>query len=239
MKHRAVFITATDTGVGKTIVTALLLAHLRRRRFRAVAMKPFSSGDRNDARLLRAVADNGVPLDAINPIHFKNPVAPYVAERLERRTWKTSSIHSAFRALRSTFSPILIEGIGGLLVPLHKRYSVCDLVCDMKLPLVIVARPGLGTLNHTALTIKVAREAGVKVLGIVLNDAAGKPHGIAERSNFSAIEEVCRVKVLAHIPHIPRFWLAANSIRDALKNATLAREVAKLATVLDTSRASR
>ena len=239
MKHRAIFITATDTGVGKTIVTALLLAYLRRRGHRAVAMKPISSGDRNDARLLRSVIDNEVSLDEINPIHFKNPVAPYVAERLEKTTWKLSAIHSSLRALRSRFSPVLVEGIGGLLVPLRRRYFGRELVRDLNLPLLIVARTGLGTLNHTALTVEVARTAGLKVLGVVLNDAAGRPHGIAERTNLSAIEEVCGVKVVAHIPHIPRFWLAANSIHEALRNPLLRREVAKLATVLDTSRASR
>lgn len=232
MKHQAIFITGTDTGVGKTVVTALLLAYLRQRGIHAVAMKPISSGDRNDARLLRALAADEISLDAINPIHFRRPLAPMVAARMEKRRLDTRPIRSTLHALRSTFSPVLVEGIGGLLVPLRRGYVVRDLVCELRLPLLIVAKPNLGTLNHTALTVEAARKVGIEVLGVVLNDSAGGRPGLAERTNAKAIEAACETVVLGRIPHLSAREFTAASVRSIARRSSVARELARVADAL-------
>jgi dethiobiotin synthetase len=232
MKHRTLFITGTDTGIGKTIVTALLLARLRQTGINAVAMKPISSGSRSDARLLRALAISKVSLDQINLIHFRHPLAPLVASRLERKPWRLAQIRSSLAVLNSAFRPVLVEGIGGLLVPLRTNCSVRDLVKNLRLPLLIVARPGLGTLNHTALTVEAARAAGIKVLGVILNGASGDPRGLAERTNSAAIEEVCGVKVLAEFPHLSRLRPTRVSVLAALRRLDVRRACDKLIAAL-------
>lgn len=232
MKHRAVFITATDTGVGKTVVTALLLAHLRHRGHNAVALKPISSGDRHDARLLHSLAEGALSLDEINPIHFRYPLAPMIAARMERRRRNIPHLVSDRFPLPSSFFPVLVEGVGGLLVPLHRGYWVRDWVKQLRLPLLVVARPNLGTINHTALTVEAARSAGLNVLGIVLNHARGGPPGLAERTNARAIEETCGVRVLATIPHLPNFRPDAHCIRAALRRVATRSAVERVISLL-------
>jgi dethiobiotin synthetase len=232
MKHSAVFITGTDTGIGKTVVTALLLAHLRRQGINAVAMKPISSGDRTDARLLHALAGKKASLDAINPIHFRHPLAPLVAARLERKSWHVAQIRSALRGLRSTFTPVLVEGIGGLLVPLAPRFTVRDLVRNLRLPLLIVARPGLGTLNHAALTVEAARTAGVHVIGVAFNSPAAIRGGRAERTNAAALKEMCGVPVLAQFPHVARLRPTPAAIQRAVRMREIERGCRQLTSAL-------
>lgn len=232
MKHRAVFITATDTDVGKTVVTALLLAHLRHRGHNAVALKPISSGDRHDARLLHSLSDGVLSLDEINPIHFRHPLAPLIAARMEGRRWNLRRLVSDFLLLPSCFFPVLVEGAGGLLVPLRRGCSVRDWVKQLRLPLLIVARPNLGTINHTALTVEAAQSAGLNVLGVVLNNALGAPPGLAERTNARAIEETCGVRVIATIPHLPNFRPDAPGIRSALRRAAVRGAVERVISLL-------
>jgi dethiobiotin synthetase len=223
MRSHAVFITGTDTGVGKTVVTALLLAHLRARGRPAIAMKPISCGDRHDAHLFHGLADCRVPFDRINPIHFQKPLAPLAAARMERRHWDVAIVQSAFCSLGSTFSPVLVEGIGGLLVPLKRGYAVADMVKDLRLPLLIVARPGLGTLNHTALTVEAARSRGIRVLGIIFNSASGRAPDLAERTNAKVIEQVCSVKLLGRFPYISMAEDRVSSIRSAAQSKIIQR----------------
>lgn len=232
MKHRAIFITATDTGVGKTVVTALLLAYLRQRGQNAVALKPISSGDRNDARLLHSLSDGVLSLDEINPVHFRHPLAPMIAARMEKRPLDLRSMLSALNTQLSTPSPVLVEGVGGLLVPLRRGYSVRDLVKELNLPLLIVARPNLGTINHTALTVEAARRVGIKVRGIVLNDSRRGTPGLAERTNAKAIEETCGVKVVAMIPHLPGLKPNAAGIRASLRRKAVREAVTRVAALL-------
>ncbi len=196
------FITGTDTGVGKTHVTALLLAELRRRDLPAAGFKPIAcgAGGRADAQTYRKLMRNEVPLDVINPIYLRHPVAPSVAAKLEGQRIDLDKIHSVFRLLTSDFSPILVEGAGGLLVPIRRNYFVADLIRQLDLPLIIVARLGLGTLNHTLLTIRQAQAMKLKIAGIILNDTTGR-RGLAERTNAKAIAELAGVPLLGVVPH--------------------------------------
>ncbi len=199
------FITGTDTGVGKTYVTALLLAELRRRGRPAAAMKPIACGPdgRNDARAYRRLMSEEVSLDRLNPISLRHPLAPSVAARLEHRTINLRRVHSDFRLLTADFSPVLIEGAGGLLVPIKRNYFIADLARDLNLPLIIVARLGLGTLNHTLLTVRQAQAAGLKIRGLILNDLTGR-RGLAERTNIAEIPKLTGVPLLGVVPYRAR-----------------------------------
>ena len=196
------FITGTDTGVGKTHVTALLLAELRRRDLPAAGFKPIAcgTGGRTDARIYRKLMRNEVPLDVVNPIYLRHPVAPSVAAKLEGRRIDLDKIQSTFRILSSIFRPVLVEGAGGLLVPIRRNYFVADLIHQLDLPVIIVARLGLGTLNHTLLTIRQAQAMKLKIAGIILNNTTGR-HGLAERTNAKAITELAGVPLLGVVPH--------------------------------------
>jgi len=230
MAIRGIFITGTDTGVGKTHVTALLLAELRRRGLPAAGFKPIAcgSGGRDDARTYWKLMDNEVPLDVINPVYLRHPLAPSVAAKLEGRRIDLDKIKSVFCLLTSDFSPVLVEGAGGLLVPILSRcqkaarnsvpylspvghaiacrrsgtqpYFVADLARQLDLPLIIVARLGLGTLNHTLLTVRQAQAMKLKIAGVILNDTTGQ-RGLAERTNAQTIAELTGVPLLGVVPY--------------------------------------
>ncbi len=192
-----IFVTGTDTGIGKTIVAAGLAAALRRRGIDAGVMKPVSCGDRDDARFLRRAAGVDDPLDLINPLHFRAPLAPSVAAALEKRPVDLRPVWAAYRRLSRSHERLILEGAGGLLVPIRERWTVAHLAKRLRLPLLIVTRPRLGTLNHTALTVLVARAFGLDVLGLVVNHAAP---GRADRRTWSALEAETGVPILAEVP---------------------------------------
>jgi len=199
------FITGTDTGVGKTYVTALLLAELRRRGVPAAAMKPIACGadGRNDARQFRALMQNEVPLDRLNPVYLRHPLAPSVAAKLEHRPINLRRIRADFRRLTAAYSPVLVEGAGGLLVPIKRNYFIADLARELNLPVIIIARLGLGTLNHTLLTVRQAQATGLIVRGVILNDLTGR-RGLAEKTNIREIPALTGVPLLGVVPHRAR-----------------------------------
>jgi len=175
MATKIVFVTGTDTGVGKTLLTALLLCHLRQRGIRALALKPFCSGGRVDAELLHALQHGDLTLAEINPFYFSEPVAPLVSARLHKRRIPLDQViqHISSIATRVEQIPrpqiadlriknpkariqnyLLIEGSGGLLVPLGKGYTVRDLISRLACDVLVVSRNQLGTINHTLLTLE-------------------------------------------------------------------------------------
>ena len=156
---RLIFITGTDTGVGKTTLTALLLAHLRSQQISALAIKPFCSGSRDDVTLLRSLQDNELTPDEINPVFFNEPLAPFAAARLHRRRIPLRHVLEHIRLIARRCDCLVIEGVGGLLVPLTSNYSVLDLITRLRCEVLIVGRNRLGTLNHTLLTIRALRSA--------------------------------------------------------------------------------
>lgn len=196
------FVTGTDTGVGKTYVTALLLAALRQRGWPAAAMKPIACGadGRRDAQTYRRLMQCEADLDVLNPIYLRAPLAPWVAARLAGRRLSLERVRAAYRAVANRFHPVLVEGAGGLLVPITPRITVADLARQMQLPLLIVARLGLGTLNHTLLTVEAAQRRGLTVRGVILNDTTGK-RGAAERTNPAALKKLCSAPVLGVVPY--------------------------------------
>ena len=146
------FVTGTDTGVGKTYVTRLLLESLRSIGIRATGYKPIACGDRDDARDLAAVSACG-DIDRINPVHFKTPVAPYVAGIIESQTVDKEALLAGYRSLATENDTVIVEGVGGWEVPVSAGYRISDFARDLGLPVLLVAGNKLGALNHILLTI--------------------------------------------------------------------------------------
>ncbi len=206
---KGLFITGTDTGVGKTYVASGICAELRRRGADVGVMKPAETGcNLRDGRLiprdaLHLMKASGAhdPLDLVNPYRFRRPLAPSVAARSEKKTVRLSTIMSCFRKLSSRHEYMVVEGAGGILVPLSGKYTYLDLALALELPALVVARPSLGTINHTLLTQAVLKERGVSVAGIVINYAQRQKRGSAEQSNPSVIEELSGVRITGIISH--------------------------------------
>ena len=222
---RGFLVTATDTGVGKTVVTGGIAAALARKGVDVGIMKPFATGARrvgrglvsDDARFLQRAAGSEDSLDLINPVCLKPPLAPSLAAELEKKPIDLQAVWSAWRTLKGLHSTMIVEGVGGLLVPLLPRFTVARFAQRLKLPLLIVTRPTLGTINHTALTVHAARSHGLRVAGLIINHAARIRPGLAERLNPAALEAETRVPVLGIIP-----FLGADPLR-AIRHAAFDR----------------
>jgi dethiobiotin synthetase len=154
MQPTILFITGTDTGVGKTVLAALLTRHLRERGLNVAALKPVCSGGRDDARLLRKASGGVLPLDEINPWHFRTPVAPLLAARRERRRVKLSQVVAHIRRLPKRFKVLLVEGAGGLLSPLGDDFDSRDLMAALRATPIIVGSNRLGAVNQILLTLE-------------------------------------------------------------------------------------
>lgn len=193
------FITGTDTGVGKTYVTLWLARLFAGEGLGVGVMKPISSGPRkeNDALYLKRKLKLKDTNHLINPIHLSLPLAPYPAARLQKRKLSLAPVFSAFAKLSKRHDCLLVEGIGGVLVPLTRTYLVADLIKDLGLPAIIVARAGLGTINHTLLTVEALRKRKVKIAGIILNGYKRKE--LSERTNAEVIEELTGIPIMAKL----------------------------------------
>jgi dethiobiotin synthetase len=216
---RGLFVTGTDTGVGKTEVACALVVGHRARGLDVGAMKPAQSGvvagEPSDAARLRTAAGDADPPELVCPYVFAAPLAPAVAARLEGTSIALPRLVEAARALEARHAALVVEGAGGLLTPLSDRESYADLAVALRLPVLIVARAGLGTVNHTALTCEALRARGLAVHGVVLNRSqlASDP---SERWNASEIERVTGARVLASLPHEPDAALRARRFADEL-----------------------
>ncbi len=211
------FVVGTDTAVGKTVAACAILAALREqhRRVRLGVCKPFSSGCRRDrdglvnadAEALAHFSDCRLPLEVVNPVRFRAALAPAAAAEQEAQAVDWSAITRSLATLDERCDALLVEGVGGLMVPLdprHPRFMVGQLAHALGYPVLIVCRSGLGTLNHTCMTVELLRQAGCRVCGLVMNrgaqaaDAAGEDASIA--SNRQWLERLTGVKVLAELP---------------------------------------
>jgi dethiobiotin synthetase len=193
------FITGTDTDVGKTYVTALLTRALRRAGFDTVAMKPVSCGEPGDTLALRNAADCELAVQEVTPVSYKAPLAPIEAARMENRTFDPSEVLPTFERLHRTHRSLLVEGVGGWLVPLGKDYSSADLAKAMNLPVLLVVRNKLGAINHTLLTLESIAAHGLTCGGIVLNNHPDDVSDAAAAGNRSLTPELTNVPVLFEI----------------------------------------
>lgn len=205
------FITGTDTGVGKTVITAGLLGAFRKRGVDAVAIKPIQSGGvlrdnrliSEDAYFYGTVSDLPYDNRELNPVCLQAPLAPVAAAAAEGVRIDVERVLEHFQILAARHQVILVEGVGGLLVPLvGPGFTVADLAASMALPLLVVARPGLGTINHTGLTVACAKARGLEVAGIIINGYDHENPGEAERINPGLIEAMTGVPVLGLVPKV-------------------------------------
>lgn len=193
------FITGTDTGVGKTYITKLLVESLRAEGKYAVGFKPISCGDREDAVILAAASGN-LSLDEVNPLHFSSAVAPHVAALLENKTIDPAQILASYQAISEIYDPVIVEGAGGWEVPITESYFVSDLAKDLNLPVILVAANRLGALNHILLTLAAIQAKGLKCAGIILNQLEDEMD-TPMITNKGIIESLTQVPLLDHIIH--------------------------------------
>jgi dethiobiotin synthetase len=204
---RGLFITGSDTGVGKTHCTSLLARLLRRNGRRVRVCKPVATGavrvgDRwrseDTQRLAEAAAETD--LDAVTPWVFPEPAAPPVAAGLVGRTLSLDELAGAVRRRAVEEGILLVEGVGGLLCPLTDHETVADLASRVGFPLVIVVRHGLGTLNHTLLTVEAAQHRRLLVAGVVVSETTPM-HGVAEETNVEELRRRLAVPLLGVLRH--------------------------------------
>jgi dethiobiotin synthetase len=194
-RGKIIFVTGTDTGVGKTIFTGLLVHHLRSNGVHALAMKPFCSGGRGDVRLLRAMQDAELAGDEINPFYFPEPIAPLVSARRRKCLISLGEVVGAIKKIAARCECLLIEGSGGLLVPLGENYLVSDVIRRLNCEVIVVARNQLGTINHTLLTVQALKRFGVKNMSVVLmgtrkKDASVEKNGAVLREFLKGMKVV-------------------------------------------------
>lgn len=202
------FITGTDTGVGKTIVAGGLAALHKNQGLNVGVMKPVATGCKrvnnrlisDDAVFLQLSAEVEDEYELINPISLEQPLAPTVAARLSNTKIDTDKINTAYDTLCERHEYIIVEGIGGLLVPIDEYYFIVDLANEFELPLIIVCRPTLGTINHTLLTASYAREHGLEVKGIVVNESAENCDAVVKKTNIDEIKRLTELPIIGTIP---------------------------------------
>jgi len=207
----SVLVTATDTGVGKTVVAAGLVLALRMRGFSAAGCKPFATGCREegdrlvseDAELLAEACEYELSEELISPVRYRPPLAPAVAARLEQRPVDLDAALQALGEIGQRYDFVVVEGIGGLAVPLTDEMTVADFAASAGLDLVIVARRTLGTLNHTRLTVEYARSRALSIRGIVLAGPAVPEDDLSAGTNLAEIERLTGISVAASIPALP------------------------------------
>ncbi|MCG9129696.1 dethiobiotin synthase [Candidatus Poribacteria bacterium] len=196
-----IFITGTGTEIGKTIVAGGIATYLKECGLDVGVMKPISSGGTEDADFLKQITNLDEPLSLINPIVLKNPLAPSVASDLEGIDVNFSSIEQAYKILEKRHDILVVEGVGGIAVPLNKKQLVTHLIQELNLPIIIVGSLGLGTINHTLLTVTFAKQSNLQILGIILNSNDNYTHGLAEQTNPNEIERLTNIPVIGILPY--------------------------------------
>jgi dethiobiotin synthetase len=206
---KGIFITGTDTGVGKTMVSAALARLLMLHDLKVGVMKPVTSGCRevdgrlvsDDAELLAWAA--GIPVtDDVAPYLLREPIAPSAAAEKDGVRVDFNRIREAYASLAASHDLVIVEGAGGLMVPLSGGMLVADLVNQLNLPLLVVARPNLGTVNHTCLTCFVAKQMGLDLRGVIINNFPNLPD-LAEQTAPHLIDSLCGAPLLGRFPALP------------------------------------
>ncbi|HET7625497.1 MAG TPA: dethiobiotin synthase [Verrucomicrobiae bacterium] len=223
MKRSIVFITGTDTGAGKTILTALLAAFLREKGANVAALKPICSGGRGDALLLRKALKNALPLDEINPWHFREPIAPLLAARRERKKISLADVVAHARRTSKKFPIVLVEGAGGLLSPLGENFDSRDLIKVLGAIPIIVSPNRLGAINQTLLTLDALPKPLAQRAKIVLNSVDSA--NAARVGNLKLLGEFVGHNRIHILPHLTQ----PNDLEGSLQNENVRRTFRKLA----------
>lgn len=226
--RRGFFITATDTGVGKTVITAALIKTIGILGLRPCGMKPIETGCikegdvliPSDGMFIKAIAHMEEDIRFISPCCFKSPLAPLPASEIEGISVDLEKIKKAYTELSKNYDAVVVEGIGGLLVPIKRDYFVLDLIREFGLPTIVVSRPGLGTINHTMLTVKYAIKEGLDVAGIIINYIQPPEGTLAEDTNPQIIKQISPVPIIGVFPYLED--MESNTIeRAVVKNLNI------------------
>jgi len=204
------FVTGTDTGVGKTVIAAALIKAIGLLGMKSCGMKPIETGCTkkggvlipSDGMFLKSIARMDESVSLISPCCFEHPLAPIVSADTEGKSVDLGKIRNAFDKLTKTYRSIVVEGVGGLLVPINKNYFVLDLAKELGLPLIVVSRPDLGTINHTLLTVKYALKEGLTVAGIIINYTYPSEGSMAEETNPQVIKQLSPVPLIGIFPYL-------------------------------------
>ncbi|AJQ26143.1 dethiobiotin synthase [Pelosinus fermentans] len=207
------FITATDTEVGKTVITGAIAAALRGRGCDVGVMKPVASGGIADrmgslmaedaAFLMQAAGIGPEESQLVNPVCLAPALTPAVAAAISGVTINIQDFITSFQQLTQLHNPVIVEGVGGIVAPLWKKYTVADLMAELALPVIVVVRPNLGTINHTVLTVEYGRSRGLDIAGIIINGWKQDHAGILETSNEEYIKEMTGLPILGKFPYAP------------------------------------
>ncbi len=224
---KSYFITATDTGVGKTTVTSALAACIQKLGINVGVMKPVATGfaqktgfKSSDVSILYHAAKVNDPEDEINPIFMPLPVSPYDAGKVLDLKFDKKIILEKFAKLQGKHNMMLVEGIGGILTPLSRDYFVADLIKEMNLETIIITRSTLGTLNHTMMTVNTCRARKITITGIIINnyDENGGP---AEKTAPATLHEITGIPILGVLPFVKDYENTATMIPYVEKNIDL------------------
>ncbi|MFL6316138.1 MAG: dethiobiotin synthase [Nitrososphaeraceae archaeon] len=207
---KGVFVTGTDTEIGKTTVAASLASLLRLSGWNVGVMKPFATGTRvfstkyksKDSALLARAAQVNDPDKEINPFFYSVPTAPFTAAKIMSE--KEPSLEDALRIcqkLAAKHNFMIVEGIGGIMVPVTKEKCILHFAKSLGLPTIIVAGSELGTINHTLLTVKICNDFGLNLLGIIINGMPAKV-SLLKKQTVETIRELSKVRILSVIPYI-------------------------------------
>jgi len=203
----SIFVTGSDTDVGKTYVTAGLAVTLRKMGVDVGVMKPFAAGNpqitgfkSEDVEILSKAAQVSDSEKLMNPQFFKMSASPYTASKNLRVKVKVDSVLSAFKKLSKLHSMVLVEGMGGIMTPILKNYFVTNLIKDMDIPAIIVVRTKIGTVNHTVMTCKMCEKYKIPIKGIIINNFDS--NGYRVKTLKRDLEDLTRVPILGTIPYL-------------------------------------
>jgi dethiobiotin synthetase len=234
LTRAGLFVTGTDTGVGKTMVARALLQCARRRGLHPVPYKPVETGcdpEPEDARALWEAAGQPIPLAAVCPFPLRLPAAPLLAAQEQDLSIGLDDLVRRAGTAADGGDFLLVEGAGGLLVPYAPGATAADLAARLALPILIVARTALGTVNHTALTVREAARAGLRIAGVVLSRATADA-GPQEHGNDALIAAACGVTPLGTLPYLDeRRRRDVNAVADALTGSIGEQALARLLSV--------
>jgi dethiobiotin synthetase len=205
------FITGTDTAVGKTVIAGAIAQWFARRGAIVGVSKPIATGCSSqreglvseDAEFLASCAESRHPMELICPQRYEEPLAPAIAAERAAVPVDWALIDRSLQQMSATSGVMIVEGVGGVAVPLAEQITVLNLAHWLRLPAIVVARPGLGTINHTLLTLAALRAAGVDIAGVVINRYPAEDPGLAEETNADAIEKWGGTPVLCIVPNEP------------------------------------
>jgi dethiobiotin synthetase len=205
----SLFVTGTDTGVGKTFTITQLLRFLRATGKSCAGFKPICCGDRRDAELLLAASSSGLTIDEVNPLWLKTPAAPFTASQVEEVKIDIELLLAALRAVQRRVQYVFVEGVGGWLVPIRADYFVSDLAAAMGLPVLVVAQNRLGCLNHTMLTVRSIANEGLHCAGVAVNSPLDESD-IAVATNARILGKIANIPVLTglteNVSELPADW---------------------------------